>query len=95
MNYDDKKQLLENAKELARQLEEVTDEFIEVQIGWISGVHVHDIPLTIMVNHNESWFGDFEPMGWNEQVVFNNIGGFTPVKNPYLALNKLIDKAYH
>lgn len=94
MLNSEKIEFLEYAKELARNLEDVTDEFIEVKIGWISDVFIHDLPVTIMVNHDENYFGTFEPMGWNEVVVFNNVKHFTPVADDYLALNQLIDKAY-
>lgn len=99
MNYDEKKQFLEDAKELARQLEDVTDEFIEVQIGWIDDDEYHlagcEIPVTIMLNHPDGWFGGFDTGDWNESIIWDKVNKFVPVKNPYLVLNELIDKAYY
>ena len=94
MNFNEKKEFLEYCKELAINLENKTDEFIEVQIGWIDAGSVGAITITIMLNHKSCWFGDFEKDGWNENVVWNSINKFEPVKNPYLALNELINKAY-
>ena len=94
MKFDEKKEFLEFAVDLARNLEDKTDEFIEVQIGWIDAGMAGVIDVTIMVNHESAWFGNFEKDGWNENVVWNNINNFEPVKNPYLSLNDLIDKAY-
>ena len=74
---------------VSRTLEEKTDSFFEVQIGWIG-----DLPVTIMVNHDERWFGCDEHT-WNEVVIWNSVNDFVPVINPYLALNKLIDKCYN
>lgn len=88
MNFNEKYEFLTHAKELARNLEDVTNTFIEIQIGWIE-----DIPVTIMINHNTRWFGSFEH-SWNEIVIWNSINDFVPVKEDYLALNELINKTY-
>ena len=93
MNFNEKKEFLEFAKNVARTLEDKTDKFVEVQIGWID-FEGEVIDVTIMVNHETAWFGCFEKDGWNETIVWNNINNFKPVKNPYLALNELIDKTY-
>lgn len=96
MNFDEKKEFLEHAKDLAMNLEDKTNEFIEVQIGWIGdfGHLSTDMPVTIMLNHEKRWFGSFEKLGWNENVIWNNINNFVPIINDYLALNELIEKAY-
>ena len=96
MNFDEKKEFLEYAKDLAMNLEDKTNEFIEVQIGWIDDFsHLStDMPVTIMLNHEERWFGSFEKLGWNENVIWNNINNFVPVPNDYLVLNELIEKVY-
>lgn len=94
MNYNQKQEFLEYAKELARNLEEKTDEYIEIQIGWIDGGIAGSINVTIVLNNPDGWFGSFEPYCWNEQVIWNNINNFVPVLDPYLALNELIDKVY-
>ena len=93
MTFNEKLEFLGNAQDLAYRLENVTDRFIEIQIGWITTPH-GDQPLTIMVNHECRWFGDFNPRAWSEIVVWNNINNFTPVKDPYLVLNELITQAY-
>lgn len=89
MNFDDKIEFLEFAKELAKNLEDVTNDFIAVKIGWIN-----NLPVTIMLNHETAWFGSHENFGWNENVIKNSINDFVPVKNDYLALNELVDFAY-
>ena len=71
-----------------------TDEFIEVQIGWMDDYLGGTLPVTIMVNHENQWFGDFEKFGWNSNVIYNNLKDFVPVDDDYLVLNELIEKAY-
>ena len=95
MKFDEKKEFLEFAKDLARNLEEKTTDFIEIKIGWMEDWHNgYCLPVTIMVNHETAWFGSFEELGWNENVLFNNIKHFVPEDDDYLVLNELIDKAY-
>ena len=91
--YDEKKEFLEYCQDLARRLEDKTNEFIEIQIGWIDDNGL-DLPVTIMVNHDSSWFGCFEKTGWNENVIWNKVNHFIPVSNDYLALNDLVEKVY-
>lgn len=100
MKNSEKQEFLDFAQDLAQNLESVTDEFIEIQIGWMTGYfgdlsnrHL-TMPVTIMVNHENRWFGDFEKLGWNSNVIYNNLKEFTPVPEDYLALNELINKAY-
>lgn len=88
--YSEKKEFLEHCMEVARHLEEKTNKFYEVRIGWLDS-DLGDLTVTIMVNHESGYFGSFEEIGWNKNVLFSNIGRFIPVKNPYLQLNKLID----
>ena len=97
MNLSEKIEFLDYAKQLAMNLEEKTDEFIEIQIGWIEEFQPSggDYPVTIMVNHPDGWFGSFEKLGWNEQVLFARANKFIPVKDPYLQLNDLITQAYN
>ncbi len=94
--YDEKKEFLEHAIELAKNLEEVTDKFVEIKIGWISdfGHLCTDMPVTIMLNHESAWFGCYEELGWNTNVIFNNINNFVPVEEDYLVLNDLIEEVY-
>lgn len=94
MNYYDKKEFLEHCKETARNLEWKTGKFYEIQIGWIHHM-ADDLPVTIMLNHPSRWFGSFEKLGWNEQVIWDNVGKFIPVDNDYLVLNELIDEVYN
>ena len=96
MNFDEKQEFLKHCKELARNLEYITDEFIELQIGWIDDFEPSGagLPVTIMLNDEYSWFGCFEKCGWNELVIWNNINKFIPAHKDYLVLNDLIDKAY-
>lgn len=92
MNYTEKKEFIEHAKELARNLEQVTDEKITILIGYIA-YEMGDLEVTLMINDPNAWFGG-EETNWNENVIFNNINNFIPVPDAYLELNKLIEKAY-
>lgn len=94
MKNSEKHEFLDHAQELAYNLENnVTDEFLEVQIGWMGG-KFDALPVTIMVNHENRWFGGFEKLGWNSNVIYNNLKEFVPIDDDYLALNELIEKAY-
>lgn len=95
-SYSEKKEFLEHCQDLAMNLESKTDRFIEIQIGWIERFQPSgdELPVTIMLNHKDRWFGTFEKLGWNSNVIFDNIGRFTPVQEDYLVLNRLIDEVY-
>ena len=97
MKNSEKQEFLDFAQDLARNLETVTDEFIEVQIGWMDEFQPsgHPMPVTIMINHESKYFGSFEKLGWNHNVIYNNLKEFTPVPEDYLALNELITKTYN
>lgn len=88
MNYIEKKEFLNHTLDLGKELEGKTNKFLEIKIG-----SIETIPVTIMINHPKRWFGTFEKIGWNTQVVFKDINRFIPVENPYLVLNTLIEKA--
>lgn len=93
MDYLEKVEFLEHCQDLASRLEPKTDKFIEIKIGEIDD-NGYILPVTIMLNHKHSWFGCFEKLGWNHNVIFDNVGRFTPVKDCYLVLNELIDEVY-